>query len=209
MSLLISALYNIVDHIFIGNSSVGAIRNTVTTIVFPLTCIALAFGLLLDDGCAAYMSLESGKGEGDKIDKAVGTTIVCGIVISILFLVIICPLLSPILNFFGAKTEDSLKYSLEYGKIIFIGVSFYILMRADGSPKTSMFYRYCVYCIDEFTCKMWPKFQVRRRRFSSNIWYRYENIYDCGKYFCWNSCRSSTTTRYNFNAQRLDRVKSS
>ncbi len=145
LSLLISALYNIVDQIFIGNSSVGAIGNTATTIVFPLTCIALAFGLLLGDGCAAYMSLESGKGEGDKIDKAVGTTIVCGIIISILFLVICCPLLSPILNFFGAKTEDSLKYSLEYGKIILIGVPFYILMnalcsiiRADGSPKTSM-----------------------------------------------------------------------
>lgn len=53
LSLLISALYNIVDRIFIGNSDVGAIGNTATTIVFPLTCITLAFALMLGDGCAA------------------------------------------------------------------------------------------------------------------------------------------------------------
>ena len=67
LTLLISALYNIVDQIFIGNSSVGAIGNTATTIIFPLTVIALAFALMLGDGGAAYMSLCMGKGEGKKI----------------------------------------------------------------------------------------------------------------------------------------------
>ena len=145
LSLLISALYNIVDQIFIGNSDVGAIGNTATTIVFPLTCIALAFALMLGDGCASFMSLESGKGEGDKIHKAVGTTITIGVIISLIFLVICFPLLSEILTFFGARTEKALTYSIEYGRIILIGVPFYILMnaicsiiRADGSPKISM-----------------------------------------------------------------------
>ncbi len=75
LSLLISALYNIVDQIFIGNSSVGSIGNTATTIVFPLTTIALAFGLLLGDGCAVYMSLCLGRQEKDKLTKAVGNPI--------------------------------------------------------------------------------------------------------------------------------------
>lgn len=144
-SLLISALYNIVDQIFIGNSDVGAIGNTATTIVFPLTTIALAIGLLLGDGCASYMSLQNGKGEGNKIHKAVGTMITMSLIISIIFLIICCPLLSQILEFFGAKTDRALKYSKEYGRIILIGIPFYIVMnalnsvvRADGSPKVAM-----------------------------------------------------------------------
>ncbi len=145
LSLLISALYNIVDQIFIGNSSVGAIGNTATTLVFPLTCIALAFGLMLGDGCASYMSLQSGKGEKDKIHKAVGTTISLAVIISVIFIIISFAFLDPILEFFGAKTEEALKYAREYGFIIVIGVPFYIIMnalnsiiRADGSPKTAM-----------------------------------------------------------------------
>ncbi len=144
-SLLISALYNIVDQIFIGNSDVGSIGNTATTIVFPLTTIALALGLLLGDGTASYMSLQNGKGEGNKIHRAVGTMIFTAVIISILFLLISFPLLSNILEFFGAKTERALKYSKEYGRIILIGIPFYIIMnalnsviRADGSPKTAM-----------------------------------------------------------------------
>ncbi len=145
LSLLISALYNIVDQIFIGNSSVGAIGNTATTLVFPLTCIALAFGLMLGDGCASFMSLQSGKGEKDKIHQAVGTTITLSIIVSIIFIIISFAFLDPILEFFGAKTEEALKYAREYGFIIIIGVPFYIIMnalnsiiRADGSPKTAM-----------------------------------------------------------------------
>ena len=48
ISLLVSALYNIVDQIFIGQG-VGYLGNTATNIVFPLTVIALAFSLLIGD----------------------------------------------------------------------------------------------------------------------------------------------------------------
>ncbi len=97
LSLLVSALYNIVDQIFIGNSSVGTLGNTATTIVFPLTVIALAFGLVLGDGAAAYMSILLGKGEGEKIHKAVGTSIVASLVCSLLFYAVCFPLLDNIL----------------------------------------------------------------------------------------------------------------
>ena len=145
LSLLISALYNIVDQIFIGNSSVGSIGNTATTIVFPLTVIALAFGLMLGDGCAAYLSLCLGRGEKEKIDKAVGVSILFSVIFSALFYVICFPLLDKILTFFGAQTTESLEKSHEYGFIIVIGFPFYIIMntlnsiiRADGAPKIAM-----------------------------------------------------------------------
>lgn len=145
LSLLVSALYNIVDQIFIGNSSVGAIGNTATTIVYPLTVIALAFGLMLGDGAAASMSLLSGRGENKKSSRVVFNSLFVGVIVCVLFLVICFPLLDNILTFFGAKTEESLSYSHEYGFIILIGVPFYIIsnllnsiIRADGSPKIAM-----------------------------------------------------------------------
>ncbi len=145
LSLLVSALYNIVDQIFIGNSSVGALGNTATTIVFPLTVIALAFGLVLGDGAAAYMSILLGKGEREKISKVVGTSIVVSLVCSLLFYAVCFPLLDNILDFFGAKTAESLSLAHEYGFIIVIGFPFYILtstlnsiIRADNSPQIAM-----------------------------------------------------------------------
>lgn len=145
LSLLLSALYNIVDQIFIGNSNVGAIGNTATSIVFPLTCIALAFGLLIGDGCAAYLSLCQGKKDTKDVSKAIATSFLFGVVISILTLAICFPFMDSILSFFGAKTEASLQASKEYAFWIIIGLPFSILsnafvplIRADGSPKTAM-----------------------------------------------------------------------
>lgn len=145
MSLLISALYNIVDQIFIGNSSVGAIGNTATTIVFPLTVVALAVALMLGDGAAAYISLCQGRNEKDKISASCGSVISLSLILSVCFLAVCFPLLDNILYFFGAKTTESLLAAREYGFIILIGVPFYIIMnmlnsviRADGSPKISM-----------------------------------------------------------------------
>lgn len=145
LSLLISALYNIVDQIFIGNSSVGAIGNTATTIVFPLTCIALAFALMLGDGAAAFMSLCMGKKDNESVGISVGNAITIGVIISILFLFICIPLLNNILSLFGAKTALALEKSYEYGFIILFGIPFYIMgtifnsiIRADGNPQFAM-----------------------------------------------------------------------
>jgi len=43
MGLLISALYNIVDQIFISNSELGYLGNAATGVSFPVICIANAF----------------------------------------------------------------------------------------------------------------------------------------------------------------------
>ena len=145
LSLLISALYNIVDQIFIGNSNVGTIGNTATSIVFPFTCLGLAFGLLLGDGTSAYMSLSMGKKENDKLSKSVGTGFTIGLIISIIYLLIAFPLLDKILTLFGASTLEALNASNEYAIWILIGMPFSIMgnflnpvIRADSSPKYSM-----------------------------------------------------------------------
>ena len=54
ISLLVGALYNIVDQIFIANASyLGSFGNAANTVVFPLTVVALAIAVMIGDGCCA------------------------------------------------------------------------------------------------------------------------------------------------------------
>ena len=145
LSMVVGALYNIVDQVFIGNSSVGTIGITATSVVFPLITVAMAFGLMLGDGTASYMALSQGRGESEKTSKAVGTAITLSVIIGIIFWLVGYSLLDRILVFLGARTEESLQASHEYAFWILLGLPFTILgtaltplVRADGSPRIAM-----------------------------------------------------------------------
>lgn len=61
ISLLVGALYNIVDQIFIANASyLGSNGNAANTVVFPLTVIALGIAVMIGDGCCAFVSISLG-----------------------------------------------------------------------------------------------------------------------------------------------------
>ena len=60
ISMLVSALYNIVDQIFIGQG-VGMLGNAATNIAFPVTIISTATALLLGIGSASNYNLEMGQ----------------------------------------------------------------------------------------------------------------------------------------------------
>ncbi len=75
LSLLISSLYNIVDQIFVGNSSVGYLGNAATTVVYPLTVIAVAVAWCLGDGSAAFLSLCQGRNDTKDYHKSIGNSI--------------------------------------------------------------------------------------------------------------------------------------
>lgn len=147
LSLIIQALYNIVDQIFIGQSGYLPLGNTATGIVYPLTIIALAFGLFIGDGTAAVVSLNQGKNNTEDTHKAVGTGITTGLIISLILTAISFIFMEPLLKFFGATGElaSAMPYAKEYSKFIFIGFPFFLLacvmnpiIRADGSPKYAM-----------------------------------------------------------------------
>lgn len=73
ISLLVGALYNIVDQIFIANASyLGSYDNAANTVVFPLTVVALAIAVMIGDGCCAFVSMALGRGEGEKARCSVG-----------------------------------------------------------------------------------------------------------------------------------------
>ena len=68
ISLLVNALYNIVDQIFIG-WGVGYLGNGATNVVFPITIIVLALSLMIGDGGAAYLSLKLGEGNMEQAKR--------------------------------------------------------------------------------------------------------------------------------------------
>ncbi|MFR4068594.1 MAG: MATE family efflux transporter [Oscillospiraceae bacterium] len=134
-----------IDQIFIGNSSIGTIGITATSVVFPMITIAMAFGLMLGDGATAYLSLCMGKRESDKIGKAIGSAITIAAGIGVIFWIAGYSALDRILNFLGAKTAESMATSHEYAFWILLGLPFTILgtsltpiVRADGAPKVAM-----------------------------------------------------------------------
>lgn len=143
ISLLVNALYNIVDQIFIGRG-VGYLGNGATNVVFPVTVIALAFALLIGDGGAAFLSLKLGEGETKTAQKGVGNAITMVTIAGIIMLVVGLLFLNPIVHIFGV-TDKLLPYALDYGYIIVIGLPFVMIssalnsvIRADGSPQFAM-----------------------------------------------------------------------
>ena len=144
LSLLISALYNVVDQLFIGNSSIGYMGNVATTVVFPLTILSLALALLMGDGASAFLSLCQGQKDTEKAGKAIGATLGLTFVVSAIFTTVCLVFLDPILSLMGA-TESSLPLARSYGVIIIAGIvcSFYTnvlnpIIRSDGSPIFAM-----------------------------------------------------------------------
>lgn len=74
ISLLVGALYNIVDQIFISNASyLGSYGNAANTVVFPLTVIALAISVMIGDGCYAFASVSVGHSESEYAKRALAT----------------------------------------------------------------------------------------------------------------------------------------
>lgn len=145
LSLLVSALYNIVDQIFVGNSELSTLGNAATGVVFPLFIIAQAFAWWIGDGCAAYMNIHQGCGDNQNTHRCVGTGMVVTLAVSIVLLAVFYPMKTQMLTLFGAS-ENSLGYAVAYFNIILGFFPVYMLMnminavvRADGSPNWSMF----------------------------------------------------------------------
>ena len=85
ISLLVGALYNIVDQIFIANASyLGSYGNAANTVVFPLTVIALAIAVMIGDGSCAFVSLSLGREQPQDAKKSVGNAVVMSVAGSIL-----------------------------------------------------------------------------------------------------------------------------
>lgn len=147
ISLLVGALYNIVDQIFIANASyLGSYGNAANTVVFPLTVVALAIAVMIGDGCCAFVSISLGKKEVHTAKQSVGNSVVMMIISSVILTAIYLIFSEQIIAMFGGTVnEETFRHSKEYFFYISLGIPFYMfgqamnpIIRADGNPKFAM-----------------------------------------------------------------------
>ena len=147
ISLLVGALYNIVDQIFIANASyLGSYGNAANTVVFPLTVVALAIAVMIGDGCCAFVSISLGQDEVRKAKQSVGNAVVVRLVSGIVLTAVYLLFADTILAMFGGTVNaETYRHSQEYFFYITLGVPFYMfgqamnpIIRADGSPRFAM-----------------------------------------------------------------------
>lgn len=147
ISLLVGALYNIVDQIFIANAAyLGSYGNAANTVVYPLTVIALAIAVMIGDGCCAFVSLSLGKNEPQNAKRSVGNSVVLMIISSLILSVIYLVFSDRIIAMFGGTVNaETFRHSKEYFFYITLGIPCYMfgqamnpIIRADGDPKFAM-----------------------------------------------------------------------
>ena len=147
ISLLVGALYNIVDQIFIANASyLGSYGNAANTVVFPLTVVALAIAVMIGDGCCAFVSMALGRNEVDKARRSVGNAVVLSVAGSLVLTAIYLVFADGIIAMFGGTVnEETFRHAQEYFFYITLGIPFYMfgqamnpVIRADGSPRFAM-----------------------------------------------------------------------
>lgn len=143
IAMLVSALYNIVDQFFIGQS-IGELGNAATNVAFPLNTSCTAIALLLGIGAAAAFNLTMGRGDREKALYYIGNAATLLFLFGLGLCLVTEIFLEPMLVFFGSP-DNVLGYGKEYVRITAIGFPFLILsnggthlVRADGSPRYSM-----------------------------------------------------------------------
>lgn len=147
ISLLVGALYNIVDQIFIANADyLGSYGNAANTVVFPLTVIALAVAVMIGDGGCTFVSLSMGRNKPADASRSMGNAIVLTIAASLVLTAVYLIFMDDIIAIFGGTVNaETFRCSKEYFFWITVGIPFYMfgqamnpVIRADGSPKYAM-----------------------------------------------------------------------
>lgn len=142
IGMLVNALYNVVDRIFIGNiPGVGPLAITGVGVTMPIMSITLAFAMLIGIGCTTNISIKLGQGKKEDAQKIIGNGITLSIIISLILSVIGIVFGNQILHLFGAS-DQTLYYAKSYIYIILAGTVFNTLgftlnntIRGDGNPK--------------------------------------------------------------------------
>lgn len=144
IGMMVNALYNVVDRIFIGNiPGAGPLAITGVGICLPIMTIILAFSMLVGIGATTNISIKLGQGKRDEAEKIIGNSITLAIVIGFIITILGILFCEPILRVFGAS-DSTLPYAKDFIYIILGGTIFSMLgytlnttIRGDGNPKLS------------------------------------------------------------------------
>lgn len=144
ISMMVNALYNVVDRMFIGNiPGVGPMAITGLGVTLPIMTILVAFGTLIGVGATTKVSIKLGEGKREDAEKIIGNSFTLTIIISIIITIFGLLFLDNILNIFGAS-QSTIMYAKDYMTVILAGTIFNMfssifgnIIRGDGNPKLS------------------------------------------------------------------------
>lgn len=143
VSLLITAIYNIVDRIFVGNYN-GTSALAGLSICFPLSYLMIAFGLTCSAGGSSLFSLFTGRKEQKQMNRSFGNALVLAVVSELILTVLLLVWMDPVLRIFGV-TQTAYAYAADYYRIVALGCLFQGLtfvfcdfVRVSGRPLLGM-----------------------------------------------------------------------
>lgn len=144
IGMMVNALYNVVDRIFIGNiPEVGSLAMTGLGVTLPMTSVLNGFGMLLAVGGSTFISLKLGENDKKSTELILGNLLVFTFVIGLILSFVGITFSTPLLTLFGGSPE-SIPFAQEYINIILMGAVFCLygsvfsyIIRGDGNPKLS------------------------------------------------------------------------
>ncbi|MBC8591218.1 MATE family efflux transporter [Wansuia hejianensis] len=143
IGMLVNALYNIVDRIFIGRGVDGRAIGGIY-VAMPMSLILMAFSMLIGIGGNTLVSIRLGQNRKEDADRIASNAIVLLALISSIIAILGLVFLEPLLKLFGAS-ESNLSYAMDYLRIILIGAPFQAIgfgmnnfIRGEGSPRVAM-----------------------------------------------------------------------
>ncbi len=143
IGMVVNALYNIVDSIFVGNG-VGEFALAAVAIAFPVMIILMGFGMLIGVGAGSLVSIRMGEGRKEDAERILGNAFTLSVLCAIVLSAIILPFLDPVLQLLGAE-PNILPYARDFTKVIlwgslfmYVGFGLNSIVRAQGDPKIAM-----------------------------------------------------------------------
>jgi putative MATE family efflux protein len=142
--MLVNALYNVVDRIFVGQG-VNEIALGGLSLVMPLMTIGMAFAMLFGIGAANMISMRLGQGRRQDAENAMGHCFFLLICVSVLMMLAGLCFLDQLISLVGTHDTEVLGYAKNYFRIILYGMVFFTVSfglshctRAQGFPAISM-----------------------------------------------------------------------
>ncbi|MGB8454084.1 MAG: MATE family efflux transporter [Anaerocolumna sp.] len=144
IGMLVNALYNVVDRVFIGNG-VGYRGIAGITVAFPVMLVMMAFSMLIGIGANSLVSIRLGQNKKEEAEAIFGNAVCLLILISLVLSIAGLVFLNPLLRLLGSS-NDILPYARDYLRIILLGGVFQAIgmgmnnfIRSEGNPKIAMY----------------------------------------------------------------------
>ena len=145
IGMLVNALYNVVDRIFIGNMVDDPLAMSAVGLTFPFMLVIFGFCMLIGVGGSSRISIALGEGDQSKADQILGNMFTLIVLLMLGLSVAGSIFKTPILYFLGAS-DDTIDYASQYIQVILFGTVFQGLsycfntaMRSEGNPKKAMY----------------------------------------------------------------------